>query len=138
MGKENILFGSGDFRLELSSSSYEELIYQKIKEAGDKGIPQRDLIKNLGLDARVANTVIKKLIEQKKIKKKSIKENGKNVIKLFPNEEERIVIYVKLENIVEVPCFTCKNLSKCGNGGITTPSSCSILSKYILTSVSAG
>jgi len=29
--------------MESSSSSYEDLIYQKIKEAGEKGIPLKDI-----------------------------------------------------------------------------------------------
>jgi hypothetical protein len=124
--------------MESDTISYEDLIYQKIKEAGERGIPQRELIKELGLDNRTANLIIKKLIDKKKIRKKSVKENGKNIIKLYVNEEEiSINIWVNLDSVTDIPCFTCKNLNKCGNGSIINPSTCTSLSRYILSNISA-
>ena len=119
--------------METSSSFYEELAYQKIKEAGDNGLPQKDLIKELGLSTKEASIIIKKLIEKKKIIKRSVKENGKSIIKLFAIDDDGIDIYVSLSSIIEIPCYTCRNLKKCGNGSYISPSSCPQLSKYLLS-----
>ncbi|BFH74327.1 hypothetical protein SJAV_22710 [Sulfurisphaera javensis] len=119
--------------MESTTSSYEDLAYQKIKEAGDNGIPQKDLIKELGLSTKEASLIIKKLIEKKKIIKRSVKENGKSIIKLFAIDDDGIDIYVSLSSIIEIPCYTCKNLKKCGNGSYISPSTCPQLSKYLLS-----
>ncbi|BFI74150.1 MULTISPECIES: winged helix-turn-helix domain-containing protein [Sulfolobaceae] len=119
--------------MESTTSSYEDLAYQKIKEAGDNGIPQKDLIKELGLSTKEASLIIKKLIEKKKIIKRSVKENGKSILKLFAIDDDGIDIYVSLSSIIEIPCYTCKILKKCGNGSYISPSTCPQLSKYLLT-----
>lgn len=120
--------------MESSSSSYEDIIYQKIKEAGEKGIPLKELIKELGLDSRTANLAIRKLMNKKVIRKNSVKENGKTVVKYFINEEPTLIT-VNLDNIIEIPCFTCKNLTKCGNGSVVSPTTCTYLSKFILMNI---
>jgi len=119
--------------METSTTSYEELAYQKIKEAGDNGLPQKDLIKELGLSTKEASLIIKKLIEKKKIIKRSVKENGKSIIKLFAIDDDGIDIYVSLSSVIEIPCYTCRNLKKCGNGSYISPLSCPQLSKYLLS-----
>ena len=119
--------------METSTSSYEELAYQKIKETGDNGLPQKDLIKELGLSTKEASLIIKKLIEKKKIIKRSVKENGKSIIKLFAIDDDGIDIYVSLSSVIEIPCYTCKNLKKCGNGSYISPATCPQLSKYLLS-----
>jgi len=119
--------------METSTSSYEELAFQKIKETGDNGLPQKDLIKELGLSTKEASLIIKKLIEKKRVIKRSVKENGKSIIKLFAIDDDGIDIYVSLSSIIEIPCYTCKNLKKCGNGSYISPSTCPQLSKYLLS-----
>jgi len=119
--------------METSTSSYEELALQKIKETGDNGLPQKDLIRELGLSTKEASLIIKKLIEKKRIIKRSVKENGKSIIKLFAIDDDGIDIYVSLSSIIEIPCYTCKNLKKCGNGSYISPSTCPQLSKYLLS-----
>lgn len=120
--------------MESNSSSYEDLIYQKIKEAGDKGVVLKDLIKELGLDSRTANLALRKLMSKKVIRKNSVKENGRTVVKYFINEEPTLIT-VNLDSVMEIPCFTCKNLTKCGNGGVISPTTCTYLSKYILANI---
>lgn len=119
--------------METSTSSYEELAFQKIKETGDNGLPQKELIKELGLSTKEASLIIKKLIEKKRIIKRSVKENGKSIIKLFAIDDGGVDIYVSLSSMIEIPCYTCKNLKKCGNGSYISPSTCPQLSKYLLS-----
>ncbi len=118
-------------------SNYEELVRIKIKETGEKGISQQELARAVGIPARDVAVIVKKLIERKIIAKKAIKENGKNVIKLFPLRNSEVRLYVKLETVNEIPCMRCSLLSKCGDGTHISPSTCGKLSGWMLTSAGA-
>jgi alkylated DNA nucleotide flippase Atl1 len=110
----------------MSTNNFEDFIYNIIKESGDSGITQQDLAKKVGLSARELSIILKKLIEKKKITKRSIKENGRSKIKYFAiTENESIKLYINLISMQNVPCFTCRYLFKCGNGIHISPSSCS-------------
>jgi hypothetical protein len=122
--------------LETKISTNEELVHRKIAESGDEGISQQELARKLGISTRELATTVKKLINKKMIIKKAVKENGKPVIKLFAVRRiEEQQIYVNLGSIEDIPCFTCKLLFKCDNGAHVTPSSCTKLSNWILSSV---
>ncbi len=119
--------------MESKISTYEDLIHQKIIERGSQGISQQELAKSVGLSTRELSTIVKKLIEKKLVIKKSVKENGKSIVKLFAMQvfnEPKIVI--ELKNISDIPCFSCKFLFKCNNGAHVNPNSCSKLSEWIL------
>ncbi|ARM76568.1 winged helix-turn-helix domain-containing protein [Acidianus manzaensis] len=119
--------------MESNSSMYEKLIQEKIAEKGEYGVSQQELAKSIGISTRELSIILKKLIEKKVIQKKTVKENGKSVIKLFAIKTvEKANVYVNLENIKDIPCFSCKLLYKCNNGAHVTPSSCSKLSEWIL------
>ncbi|MEM3681670.1 MAG: winged helix-turn-helix domain-containing protein, partial [Metallosphaera sp.] len=80
--------------------------------------------------------IVKKLIDKKMIAKKAIKENGKSVIKLYAIKTvQESYIYINLNSIDQIPCFTCKLLFKCDNGAHVNPSSCTKLSSWILSIV---
>lgn len=120
--------------MESNLSVYEKIIQEKIAESGEDGVSQQELAKSIGISTRELSIIIKKLIEKKVIQKKTVKENGKSVVKLFAIKTfEEPNIYVNLESIKDVPCFSCKLLYKCNNGAHVTPSSCSKLSDWILS-----
>lgn len=120
--------------MESNLSMYEKIIQEKIEESGADGVSQQELAKTIGISTRELSIVIKKLIEKKLIQKKTVRENGKSIVKLFAIKSfENTDIYVNLESIKDVPCFSCKILHKCNNGAHVTPSSCSKLSDWILS-----
>lgn len=119
--------------METDSTNYEELVHKKIKEMGEKGISQQELAKSVGLPIREISIIVKKLVEKKLIIKKAVKENGKNVVKLFAiNNNYDVNIYVSLDSIYDIPCLNCKSLTKCGNGIHVSPQTCNKLSNWIL------
>ncbi|AWR97799.1 winged helix-turn-helix transcriptional regulator [Acidianus sulfidivorans JP7] len=119
--------------MEANSSMYEKLIQEKITEKGENGVSQQELAKSLGISTRELSIIIKRLIEKKVIQKKTVKENGKSVIKLFAMKTvENANVYVNLDSVKDIPCFSCKLLYKCDNGAHVTPSSCPKLSEWIL------
>jgi len=119
-----------------SSNNYEDIVYRLIKDSGDVGITQQEILKKTGISSRDLTIILKRLIEKNKIRKKSVKENGKNKVKYFPNEENSLIeIYVNLNLVQETPCFNCRYLYKCGNGIHISPSSCSKFHSWILREV---
>ncbi|MCY0883416.1 MAG: winged helix-turn-helix domain-containing protein [Acidianus infernus] len=116
--------------MESNISSYENLIQEKILEKGDEGISQQELAKSVGLSTRELSMIVKRLIEKKVIVKRTVKENGKSVVKLFATKSSSINndIYINLDSVREIPCFSCKLLYKCNNGAHVNPGSCSKLS----------
>ncbi len=120
--------------MESNISSYENLIQEKILEKGDEGISQQELARSVGLSTRELSMIVKKLIEKKVIVKKTVKENGKSVVKLFATKSQSTSkeIYINLDSVKEIPCFSCKLLFKCNNGAHVNPGSCSKLSEWIL------
>ncbi|MCY0874326.1 winged helix-turn-helix transcriptional regulator [Acidianus infernus] len=120
--------------MESNISSYENLIQEKILEKGDEGISQQELAKSVGLSTRELSMIVKRLIEKKVIVKRTVKENGKSVVKLFATKSSSINndIYINLDSVREIPCFSCKLLYKCNNGAHVNPGSCSKLSEWIL------
>lgn len=122
--------------MESNLSMYEKIIQEKIAESGEDGVSQQELAKSIGISTRELSIIIKKLIEKKLIQKKTVKENGKSVVKLFAVKTfEKTNVYVDLNSVKDIPCFTCKLLYKCDNGAHVTPSSCSKLSDWILSLV---
>lgn len=116
----------------------EAVIYNKIKEADGSGITLQQLSSDMGVAARQLSLILRKLIEKKKIAKRTVKENGKSVIKYFVIiDNENKEIYIKLENTNEIPCFACKNLFKCGNGSYISPQTCSKLSEWLFKKASS-
>ncbi|BDC19914.1 winged helix-turn-helix domain-containing protein [Acidianus sp. HS-5] len=120
--------------MESNISSYENLIQEKILEKGNEGISQQELARSVGLSTRELSMIVKKLIEKKLVVKKTVKENGKSVVKLFAIKSQSINndIYINLDNIKDIPCFSCKLLYKCNNGAHVNPGSCNKLSEWIL------
>ncbi|AEE94275.1 winged helix-turn-helix domain-containing protein [Acidianus hospitalis] len=120
--------------MESNISSYENLIQEKILEKGNEGISQQELAKSVGLSTRELSMIVKRLIEKKVIVKRTVKENGKSVVKLFAAKSSSINndIYINLDTVKEIPCFSCKLLYKCNNGAHVNPGSCGKLSEWIL------
>ncbi|MCI2414908.1 MAG: winged helix-turn-helix transcriptional regulator [Candidatus Aramenus sp.] len=120
--------------MESKTSTYEDMVRQKIAERGSQGISQQELAKSVGLSTRELSVIIKKLIEKKQVIKKSVKENGKSIVKLFAVQVfEEPKLLVELNNVVDIPCFSCKFLYKCNEGTHVNPNSCSKLSQWILS-----
>ncbi|AAK41220.1 winged helix-turn-helix transcriptional regulator [Saccharolobus solfataricus] len=116
-----------------STSNYEAIVHKKIKEMGEKGISQQELARSVGLPIREISSIIKRLVEKKLIIKKAVKENGKNIVKLFAVDNNyNINIYINLNGLDEIPCLSCKSLTKCGNGIHVSPQTCSKLSGWII------
>lgn len=104
-----------------------------IKERGDEGIYQHELWKLLGLDSREGSRLALRLLKKGLIVREPTVHNGRRTYKLFLAKQvkKRPKISVKIGSALEIPCFTCKNIDKCHNGGFYDPSTCPILAAWL-------
>ncbi len=119
--------------MESETVSYEELILQKIRDAGQRGITQAELAKELKLPVDVVSRTLSQLVRKKRVIKKPVKEESKTVVKYFIAESEKRPLLVELNLLEKIPCYTCKNLFKCGNGSVINPGSCTLLTNFLLS-----
>ena len=113
--------------------SYEELILKRIEEAGDEGVTQADLIRDLKIPAEEVTRILSKLVRKKKVIKKSVRDDNKNVIKYFIAKSGGPSLFVDLDLVSNIPCFTCRNLNKCGDGMVISPTTCQIMTNFVLS-----
>lgn len=117
-------------------SSLEELedkALQLIRERGDEGIYQHELWKMLGLDSREGSRLALRLLKKGLIIREPTVHNGRRTYKLFLAKQikKKPKITIRIGNAIEIPCFTCRNLDKCHNGGFYDPSTCPILASWL-------
>ncbi len=125
-----------DSSIGMRRSSLEELedkALQLIRERGDEGIYQHELWKMLGLDSREGSRLALRLLKKGLIVREPTVHNGRRTYKLFLAKQvkKKPKISIRIGNAIEVPCFTCRNLDKCHNGGFYDPSTCPILASWI-------
>ncbi len=68
------------------------------------------------------------------VSREAVTHKGKKTYILRYTDTTRapIVIHVDLNPVIEIPCFTCRNIGKCGMGGYYDPTKCSLLTRYLL------
>lgn len=118
--------------MESTSSNMEDLIYEKVREAGEAGIKQNEISKMLGIVGADASRAISKLIKKGLIKKESTVVNGKKIVILYAITERDVEIVVNLESIKTIPCFSCKMLNKCENGSYISPQGCNKMNHWLI------
>lgn len=107
-------------KLEETSVQFELLkrkVIEAIRNAGEGGIPQKDLWKKLGLDSRRGLKIIKKLEEQGLIEREQIVQRGRKTYILRPSQKLKRRIELP-DFLDDIPCFYCPNLHKCASGEV--------------------
>ncbi|ABL77779.1 helix-turn-helix transcriptional regulator [Thermofilum pendens] len=117
--------------LEESSVQFQALerrVLELLREAGEKGVLQRELWKKLDVDSRKGLKILRKLESQGLIAKEQVVYKGRKtyVLKLA-KEAEEVQIPGFLE---EIPCFFCPFLHKCASGERDIYS-CAILQEWL-------
>ncbi len=116
-----------------SLEELEDKALQLIRERGDEGIYQHELWKMLGLDSREGSRLALRLLKKGLIVREPTVHNGRRTYKLFLAKQvkKKPKISIRIGSAIEIPCFTCRNLDKCHNGGFYDPSTCPILAAWI-------
>ncbi|MHA1608152.1 MAG: helix-turn-helix transcriptional regulator [Candidatus Freyarchaeota archaeon] len=107
----------------------EEKAYEIIREAGEKGLLQSDLWRKLGVNSREGSRVAMRLEKKGLIRRLRELYKGRWTYRIFANEKENVE--VKWNTLGGCPCFTCKQISRCGIGQPISPIRCWKLTEWI-------
>jgi|ECHnycMinimDraft_1075156.scaffolds.fasta_scaffold00031_14 DNA-binding Lrp family transcriptional regulator len=121
--------------MEVASSNIEDMIFEKIKEAGPEGIRQSEVGRLLGIPGSEAARAISKLIRKGLVRKHSTIVEGKRMVVLYAVMSTDIPIVVNLNSVENVPCFSCKVINKCENGSYISPQTCGKMNQWLIESV---
>jgi len=118
-----------------SLSPLEQKAYNLIKRSGRKGILQSELWHRLGIDSREGSRIALKLLKRGLIEREPVTHNGKRTYRLYIKRVREAAEKIKLDGIIEIPCFTCPLYSKCSSGSYINPSTCSKLTEWIIRNI---
>ena len=97
-----------------------------ILEAGEDGILQSDMWKELGVTSREGSRLAIKFEEKGAVERRKILHEGRWTYKLFSQSKA-----VTIDSIRDCPCMICEEIEKCFTGGEITPITCPYLTAWI-------
>lgn len=97
-----------------------------IFEAGDEGLLQSELWKELEVSSREGSRLATKFEEKEKITREKELNDGRWTYRLFFKREP-----VTLDSVKGCPCLICVEMDKCFRGGTNDPTICSALTAWI-------
>lgn len=104
---------------------------QIILSKGDEGILQSELWKELNASSREGSRLALDLENKKRIRRQRELSNGRWTYRVFVNIRQ-----IEIDSIIDVPCVSCTEISKCEPGGKVTPNTCFKLTQWLLSSFS--
>lgn len=112
------------------TAAIERRILEAVREAGDKGILQRELWRVVGIDSRNGARIVRRLEQRGFLVREAVMYKGRRtyVVRLTKKALTPIVLDPVL---VSIPCFTCPMLSRCGEGAPTSPVKCERLNRWL-------
>jgi predicted transcriptional regulator len=108
------------------NSSLEQKALKLVYDAGDKGILQSELWKELGVSSREGSRMAKKFEEKGKVVREKVLNDGRWTYKLFSKKEP-----VTLDSVKGCPCLICDEVDKCFRGGTRDPVYCMALTAWV-------
>ncbi len=111
----------------------EKKAYEIIVKAGDKGVLQSDLWKLLGVDSREGSRIAIRLAKKGFIHREPVIKDGRKTFRLLA--KIKAPPPVKVDDVIDVPCFTCMDYNKCNAGSFLNPATCRKLTEWILEEV---
>ena len=108
------------------SDILEQKALKLIYDAGESGLLQSELWKNLGVSSREGSRMAKKFEEKDRILREKILHGGRWTYKLYSKKE-----LVTLNSVEGCPCLICSEVDKCFRGGAVDPNTCLKLTAWI-------
>ena len=118
--------------MKLNEAQIEDLtgkVFRTIIGNGKDGILQSELWKELDLTSRDGSRVAIRLEKRSLIRREKMLENGRWTYKLFA-----VKLPVDTASIEKAPCLTCPVEHMCSLDGTYSPTSCSFLESWLVTS----
>jgi len=113
-----------------SVSIIERRILEAVRDAGEKGLLQRELWKILGIDSRNGARIVRRLEQQGYLTREAVMYKGRKtyIIRITKKVLTPITVDFILKSI---PCFTCEYLERCGEGAEINPIKCKKINKWL-------
>jgi len=108
------------------NNDLEKQALQIVIKAGEDGILQSDMWKNLEVTSREGSRLALKFEEKGVVIRKKVLHEGRWTYKLFSQTKP-----VSIESISDCPCITCEDIDKCFTGGQMSPIICQLLTAWI-------
>ncbi|PUA33299.1 MAG: hypothetical protein B7O98_02380 [Zestosphaera tikiterensis] len=121
-------------------SELEKRIFEIVKERSKEGgVIQSELWSILGVDNREGSKAVLSLVRKGLIRREQVVYKGRKTYRLIysPEVREKLSLKVNLNPVMEIPCFTCRELYRCGLG-YYNPYKCNLLSRYISLNAESG
>ncbi len=118
--------------MKLNEAQIEDLtgkVFRTIIGNGKDGILQSELWKELDLTSRDGSRVAIRLEKRSLIRREKMLENGRWTYKLYA-----VKLPVDTTSIEKAPCLTCPVEHMCSLDGTYSPTSCSFLESWLVTS----
>jgi len=107
----------------------EQKALQLVMNAGEQGLLQSELWRNVDASSREGSRISLKLEKKGLIYREKELSNGRWTYRLFSMRQP-----VSIDSILTCPCLTCEESIRCGAGGRVSPSDCDTLTLWILGS----
>ena len=107
-------------------NSLEQRALKIIFEAGERGIMQSDLWKELGVSSREGSRLALRFEEKGSVERRKVLHEGRWSYKLFSKKE-----LVTMTSIEGCPCMICADIDKCFESGVRDPVSCQDLTAWL-------
>jgi hypothetical protein len=104
----------------------EQKALKLIFEAGDKGLLQSVLWKDLEVSSREGSRLAKKFQDKERIIRKKELNDGRWTYRLYIKRKP-----VTLNSVKGCPCLVCPEMEKCFTGGTSDPTICPALTAWV-------
>ncbi|MFX0134148.1 MAG: helix-turn-helix transcriptional regulator [Candidatus Hodarchaeota archaeon] len=113
----------------------EEAAISHVELAGNKGILQSDLWRELKLNSREGSRIAVKLEKQGLVRRVRELSGGRWTYRLYPMDSNKPLKKFSWTNLDDCPCFICINAKICGAGHTVNPIQCDELDIWIIQQV---
>jgi len=105
---------------------------QIIEAKGSEGILQCDLWRELGASSREVSRISLKLEKKKLVGREKELSGGRWTYRILVKKRS-----IEIDSILDIPCVSCPDISKCEAGSEVSPNLCNKLTRWLL-SISRG
>jgi len=112
---------------------YEVIKRETIKNGGVLQSKLREFEELKNYDSRQIARLVLRLVRKGLVRRQPVKQNSRStyLLEAVLSPIQTIKIPLKLDMVLEIPCFTCKELERCNEGNYFSPSHCPYLTRYI-------
>lgn len=101
---------------------------QLIVSSGDQGVLQSELWRKMDATSREGSRIALKLKNKGLIRRERELWKGRWTYRLYPKRKP-----VSIDSILDCPCLTCPDDTRCGAYGAVSPNECDKLTEWILS-----